>query len=70
MKYTVVLDYSREDAVHLVNVPAFPEVRTHGETIEEAAANAKEAIELAMEMYREEGNGLPNDPTLIIDVAA
>ena len=70
MKYTVVLDYSQEDAVYLVNVPAFPEVHTYGATIEEAASNAKEAIELAMEMYREEGKELPNDPTVTIEVAA
>ena len=70
MKYTVVLDYSQEDAVYLVTVPAFPEVHTYGATIEEAASNAKEAIELAMEMYREEGKELPNDPTVTIDVAA
>ena len=56
--------------VHLVNVPAFPEVHTYGETIEEAGANTKAAIELAMEIYREEGKTLPNYPTLIIEVAA
>ena len=70
MKYTVVLDYSQEDTVYLVNVPAFPEVHTYGAPIEEAASNTKEAIELAMEMYREEGKELPNDPTVTIKVAA
>ena len=69
MKYTVVLEFSDEDEVYLVNVPAFPEVHTYGETIEEATANAREAIELAVEMYLEEGKSLPDDPVVVVEVA-
>ena len=70
MKYTVVLEYSRDDDVYLVNVPAFPEVHTYGESVEEATANAKEAIELAVEMYLEEGKGLPEDPAVVVEIVA
>ena len=51
------------------DVPAFPEVHTYGETVQEAAADAREAIELADEMYREEGRSLPDDPTAVVEVA-
>ena len=51
MKYTVVLEFSLDDGVYLVTVPAFPEVHTYGETEEEAVANAKEAVGLAVEVY-------------------
>ena len=70
MKYTVILELSEEDGLYLVRVPAFPEVHTYGGTVEESKANAKEAIELAIEMYREEGRSLPTDPTAVVEVAA
>ena len=69
MKYTAVLEFSQEDGVYLVHVPAFPEVHTYGETVEEATASAREAIELAIEMYLEEGKTLPDDPTVVVEVA-
>ena len=68
MKYTVILEFTQEDGVYLVQVPAFPEVHTYGETVDEATANAREAIELAIEMYLEEGKSLPDDPTAIVEV--
>ena len=33
--------------------PSLPPVVTYGETLEEARANAREAIELCLEVYRE-----------------
>ncbi len=44
-----------------VLVPALPEVVTEGDTREEALANAREAIELVLEMYRDEGWAIPED---------
>ena len=63
------LEFSQDEGVYLVQVPAFPEVHTYGETKAEAVANAKEAIELAIEMYLEEGRNLPDDPALVVEVA-
>lgn len=37
---------------YTVLVPAIPEVVTYGETYEEAMANAQEASELVLEVYR------------------
>jgi antitoxin HicB len=42
-----------------VFVPELPSVATQGETIEEARANAQEAIEGYVAVMREDGLGLP-----------
>jgi predicted RNase H-like HicB family nuclease len=39
--------------------PAFPEIVSYGSTLEEARRNAREAIELCIEVYRDEGRPLP-----------
>ncbi len=44
-----------------VLVPALPEVVTEGDTREEALANAREAIELVLDMYRADGQAIPED---------
>ena len=58
MRYTVVLDPDPEGGF-TVTVPAIPSVVTEGETEEEALANAREAIELALEVIAEHGDQLP-----------
>lgn len=42
-----------------VSVPELPGVHTQGETIEEGLANAREAIEIYLEVVREDGLSLP-----------
>ena len=66
----MILELSEDDEVYLVNVPAFPEVHTFGESVEQATVHAKEAIDLAVEMYLEEGKVLPNDPAVVVEVAS
>lgn len=44
-----------------VRVPALPPVVTYGETQEEALANAREAIEAVLHVYREDGIEIPQD---------
>jgi antitoxin HicB len=44
-----------------VRVPALPPVVTYGATYEEAMANAREAIEAVLEVYREDGLEIPPD---------
>lgn len=46
---------------YMVDVPAFPLICTEGQTLEEALANAREAISLCIEYYLEEGRQLPKD---------
>jgi predicted RNase H-like HicB family nuclease len=42
-----------------VTCPKLPPVVTYGETLEEAQANAREAIELCLEVMREDGQRIP-----------
>jgi antitoxin HicB len=44
---------------YTVTCPALPPVVTYGETLEEARANAREAIELCLEVFREEDRPIP-----------
>lgn len=44
---------------YTVRCEAFPEIVTHGRTLEEARHNAREALELCIEVYKEGGHRLP-----------
>ena len=48
---------------YTVRCQAFPEIVTYGATLDEARRNAREAIELCLEVYRDQGWSLPkSDP--------
>jgi antitoxin HicB len=44
---------------YTVRCEAFPELITHGRSLEEARAMAREALELCLEVYNEEGRPIP-----------
>ena len=49
-RYTVIVQWSDEDNCYVVSLPEWgPYCKTHGDTYEEAAKNAQEALELLME---------------------
>ena len=56
--FAVVLEPAEEGGF-TVMVPALPGVVTEGETLEEALANAREAIELCLEDLAEQGAEIP-----------
>lgn len=58
--YTIVLEPAEEGGF-VVTVPALPEVATQGDDRDEALANAREAIELAIEERRARGEPVPDD---------
>jgi antitoxin HicB len=58
--YTIQLRPEPEGGFTVL-VPALPPVVTYGETYEEAVANAREAIELVLAVYRDEGIEIPRD---------
>jgi antitoxin HicB len=58
--YTIVLE-PMEEGGFLVRVPALPEVVTGGDTVDEALAMAKEAIELVLESRLERGEAIPKE---------
>jgi predicted RNase H-like HicB family nuclease len=54
---------------YTVRCAAFPELITNGPTLEEARAAAREALELCLEVYRDEGRPIPasdSDPKRIV----
>lgn len=59
-QFTVNL-HPQPEGGYTVLVPALPEVVTEGDTREEAMANAREAIEAILEVYRDEGWEIPDD---------
>lgn len=60
MKYTVILE-PQEEGGFTVTVPALPGCVSEGETREEAIRNIREAIELYIEVLKEDGKPIPQD---------
>lgn len=58
-RYSMLIQWSEEDQVYVVTLPEFHRAKTHGTTYETAARSGREAIELLVETYREEGRPLP-----------
>ena len=69
MKYTVILDPG-EDGYIVVNVPALPGCITQGKTREEALKNAREAIELYIEVLKEDNEPIPQDIGTEVEINA
>jgi antitoxin HicB len=57
--YTALV--SQEDGVYIVDVPALPGCHTYGNTLDEALANAREAIELVIMTLKDRGEPIPAD---------
>ena len=65
-KYKVIFEQAEEGG-YVVTCPAVPGTVSQGDTYEEAIANIKEALELALECYREDGVTLPEDVEVIVE---
>jgi predicted RNase H-like HicB family nuclease len=50
---------SEREGGYSVRCPAFPGLITNGKTLEAARANAREALELCIEVYQDKGWPLP-----------
>src|SRR4051812_25148342 len=60
-RYTVLLTPEVEDGGYSVTVPALPGCHTQGDTLEEALANAREAIRLYLEDVIASGEPIPEE---------
>ena len=60
MKFTVILE-PQKDGGFTVSVPALPGCISEGVDREEALKNIKEAIELYLEVLKEDGKPIPQD---------
>ena len=73
-RYTLLLISDAEEGGHTVRVPALPGLTPEGDTLEEAIANARDAITLRMKSAEKHGEPIPEEElpprTVTIDVAA
>ena len=64
--YSIILEPAEEGGF-IVTVPALPEVGTQGDSREDALANAREAIEAAVEYRISAGEPVPPDCKPVIE---
>jgi predicted RNase H-like HicB family nuclease len=73
-QYTIILDPDEEDGGYTVTVPALPGCITQGDTLEEAIAMARDAIQGYLEALVKDGQPIPEErqhpQALTISVAA
>ncbi len=71
LHYTVILEPEEEGGYHAF-CPALPGCHTQGDTLEEALANIREAIQAYLESLKLEGEPIPVEDFLIkpVEVAA
>lgn len=66
MKYTVILTPDEEDGGFVAECPAIAGCISEGNTVEEALANIKEAIEGCLESLTARNEPLPHDNGVIV----
>jgi len=66
MEFTVLI-HPAEEGGYWTEVPALPGCFSQGETLEEALANTKDAIEMHVAALREEGQEVTGDAGLLIE---
>jgi predicted RNase H-like HicB family nuclease len=60
-RYTVVLHPDPEEGGFTVTVPSLPGCITEGDTLDEALANAQEAIRLFLRVLEKHGEPIPEE---------
>ncbi len=59
-RYTVILQWDEDDQIYIASLPEWgPSCKTHGDTYEEAAKNAREVLELLIETTNGKAVELP-----------
>ncbi len=58
-RYSMIIEWSDEDAVHIVTVPELPGCVTHGTTHEDAVRQGEDAIASWIEAARAWGRPVP-----------
>ncbi|MHB1132724.1 MAG: type II toxin-antitoxin system HicB family antitoxin [Chloroflexota bacterium] len=73
-RYTILLTADPEGGGYIADVPALPGCHTQGDTLDEAIANAREAIAVWIQSARKHGEEVPEEqeaPRLVtVEVAA
>ncbi len=58
-KYETIIYWSEEDQAFIADVPELPGCMAHGESPDEALANAQEAMQVWLDTAREFGDPIP-----------
>ena len=58
-KYEIIIYWSNEDEAFIAEIPELPGCIAHGNTLEGALKNAKEAIQLWIDTAKEFGDSIP-----------
>ena len=58
-RYEIIIYWSNEDLAFIAEVPELPGCIAHGNSYENALANAKEAIQLWIDTAKEFGDPIP-----------
>jgi len=58
-RYEIIIYWSNEDQAFVSEIPELPGCLAHGDSYEEALANAKEAIQLWIDTANEFGDPVP-----------
>jgi antitoxin HicB len=66
LRYTVIFEPAEEGG-YVVRCPALPGVVTEGDTLEEARAMARDAIQAYLESLRKDELPIPSDVKLALD---
>jgi predicted RNase H-like HicB family nuclease len=66
MRYPVVLTPDLEDGGFVAECPALPGCVSEGDTVEEALANIRDAIEGCLATLREKGDAVPEPPDALL----
>lgn len=73
-RYTILLTPDTEEGGYVVDVPSLPGCHTQGDTLEEAIANAREAIAAWIKDAEKHGEPVPDEmehpQAIIVEVAA
>ncbi len=68
MREYVVIIHPDETGGYWTEVPALPGCGSQGETLEEAIAMTKDAIEGLLEALRSQGKPIPDDTDVVVKV--
>lgn len=66
MRYTIILTPDEDDGGYTAECPAIPGCISEGDTVEEALANIREALEGCLESMAAHGEELPADESVIV----
>lgn len=58
-RYQILVAWSPEDGVFVVQVPDLPGCTAHGESEKEALESARDAVELYLDVLSERGDPIP-----------